>query len=302
MDNDGHNFEALVACLSKCLHEKATVTPNDKLVDKHTGRKRQIDISIRITDGPSSFLGIIEARDRSRKVGVPYLEQVKSKRDSVGADKAFIVSNKGFTSAAITKAHAYNIELLSLSKALKHDWSQTFSLFQGFVVSSFGSALTIYFIDENLQIINLHQSVRNMLQSEGMNAKIILNKDGLPRMTANELINPMYREPAIIAKVDSDIHKKHDIRVDFNIPENEEMFCLNENNEIKLVNKFIIIGQIWRELKTYKPQLRQYTNEATGEVIAEVLGTEDPDFDFEMIMEYPTRVDIERKIFLRKKK
>lgn len=302
MDNDGHDFEELVTCLSNCLHEKATVTPNDKLVDKHTGRKRQIDISIRITDGPSSFLGIIEARDRSRKVGVPYLEQVKSKRDSVGADKAFIVSNKGFTSTAITKAHAYNIELLSLSKALKNDWSQTFSLFQGFVVSSFGSALTIYFIDENLKIINLHQSVRNMLQSEGMNAKIIINKDGSPRMTANELINPMYREPAIIAKVDSDIHKKHDIRVDFNIPENEEMFCMNENNEIKLVNKFIIIGQIWRELKTYKPQLRQYTNEATGEVIAEVLGTEDPDFDFEMIMEYPTRIDRERRIFLRKKK
>lgn len=300
--NDGRKFEALVASLTNCLHDKAAITPNDKLVDKHTGRKRQIDISIRVSDGPSKFLAIVEARDRSRKVGVTYLEQVKSKRDAVGADKAIIVSNKGFTGTAIPKAKAYNIELLSLSEALRQNWSQTFSLFQGFTVLSFGSSLKIYFIDENRRIINPHESVQQSLITDGHNAEIILDQFGNPKMTASQLISPMFRNTEISDAVNQDPKAKHSVQIDFNVPESEKMYFRNEMGKLQELNQFVVVGQVWREIKTYEPSVKQYTDVKTGEVIAEVLGTNDPDFSFEMIAESPTQIDKERRIFLRRKK
>jgi hypothetical protein len=81
----GELFEELVTWISKSLHS-AEVTKNEKLKDIHTGRKRQIDVVIRIKNGPTEILGIVEARDRSRAVGVDYIEQVNSKKTSVGAD------------------------------------------------------------------------------------------------------------------------------------------------------------------------------------------------------------------------
>ena len=301
MSNDGKEFEELVASLSNCLHEKAIITPNDKLIDKDTGKKRQIDISIRMTDGPTSFLGIVEARDRSRKVGVPYLEEVKSKRDSVGAHKAFIVSNKGFTTTALDKARAYDIELFSLSQALRHDWSHTFSRFKGFTVSSFGSELTICFVDEQSRVVTPHQSVLDALVSDGAYAAVICNADGSPKMKANELFEAMYREPAIVSMVDGDWQKKHPLQVRFDIRDEDELFLLDTNEEIIRVKKYFVVGQIWREVKTYEPQVKQYTNEVTGQVIAEVLGSDDPNFDFEFIIEYPSQTDEKRRAFLRKK-
>lgn len=302
MNNDGREFEELVASLSNCLHERAVITANDKLIDKDTGKKRQIDISIRMTDGPTSFLGIVEARDRSRKVGVPYLEEVRSKRDSVGAHKAFIVSNKGFTATALDKACAYDIELFSLSQALRHDWSYTFSRFKGFTVSSFGSELSISFLDEQLRLVTPHQSVLDALKSDGVRADVIRNADGSSRMTVQQLLEGMYREPEIVSMVDSDWQKKHPLRVRFDIREEDELFLLDSNEENIRIKKYLAVGLIWREVRNYEPQVKQYTNEVTGEVIAEVVGSDDPNFNFEFIVENPTSTDGDRRSFIRKKR
>ena len=82
-NNPGKDFEELITWIHRCLHEKAVITPNDKIRDIHTGNLRQIDISIRLTDGPTKFLGIVEVRDRSRPVGVDYIEEVSADRKSV---------------------------------------------------------------------------------------------------------------------------------------------------------------------------------------------------------------------------
>lgn len=128
----GREFEQLVTCINKHLHKIATVTPNDKLPDKDNGDLRQVDISVRISDGPSKFLGIIEVRDRSRPVGIGYVEEVSAKRTSVGANNAWIVSKAGFWKSAKLKADALGIGVISYKEALKRDWSEFFHLMQDF--------------------------------------------------------------------------------------------------------------------------------------------------------------------------
>ena len=51
----GKEFEELVTWIHQYLHEKAVITPNDKIQDIHSNHPRQIDISIKIKDGPQVF-------------------------------------------------------------------------------------------------------------------------------------------------------------------------------------------------------------------------------------------------------
>ncbi len=132
----GREFEQLVACINTHLHKIAKVTPNDRFPDKDNGDPRQIDISVRLSDGTSNFLGIIEVRDRSRPVGIGYVEEVSAKRTSVGASSAWIVSKSGFWKSAKVKADALGIGLISYEQALKTEWSEFFHLMEGFGVQT----------------------------------------------------------------------------------------------------------------------------------------------------------------------
>ncbi|MCC7300100.1 MAG: hypothetical protein IT583_03360, partial [Verrucomicrobia bacterium] len=227
---------------------------------------------------------------------------VKSKRDSVGADKAIIVSNKGFTSTASTKARAYNIDIFSLAEALRNDWSHAFAHFQGFFIHSYGSALTVFIVDDGLRILNLHESVGKKVSEKQGAAYVGLNADGSEKLTLGQLVKPLFDEQKIKELIDSDTEKRHQIRVEFNVPDAESLFFLNETGEVTPLKKYIVVGQVWRQVTVCKPKVTQYKNEETGEIVAEIVGSDQPNFGFELIAEYPKRQDCERRVFLRKKK
>lgn len=92
------------------------ITSPDYLVDKITGSKREVDISLRGTFGSNNILIIIECRDRKGAQDVTWIEQLATKCEDVGANKAIAVSSDGFTSGAIAKASFRNIELRTLDE------------------------------------------------------------------------------------------------------------------------------------------------------------------------------------------
>lgn len=121
--NTGKDLEDLVTAINRSLHQNATITPNDRIEDKDTGVPRQIDISIRLSDGPSNFLGIVEVKDWSRRIDATIVEQIGNKAGSVKADAAWIVSRSGFTEPAVKKALAFNIRLITFEDVGSEDWS-----------------------------------------------------------------------------------------------------------------------------------------------------------------------------------
>ena len=56
----GKDFEDLITWIQQSVHEKAQIIPNEKVRDIHTNGTRQIDISIRLSDGPTHLFVMVE--------------------------------------------------------------------------------------------------------------------------------------------------------------------------------------------------------------------------------------------------
>lgn len=122
MVRQGRDFEKLVALLENSLiSEDVEIKSPDYLIDKVTGRPREVDISIRKTIGSIPILIIIECRDRSNVEDVRWIEQVAQKRNDLNASKAVVVSRSGFTSNALTKAQHLNISTRQFDQITEND-------------------------------------------------------------------------------------------------------------------------------------------------------------------------------------
>lgn len=186
----GKSFERLIARIQKCVHERAQIGVDEKLKDIDTGRPRQVDITIRLSDGPTSFLGIVEVRDRSRPIGVRYIEEVFGKQRSVRADAAFLVSKSGFTGTAIAKANQLAIRVLTYEEAQEADWSnwlrcRTFSVlsrkYDKPVVTPFQQG-------EKSRTIDIASDCLAQIE-EDKSSKVILDEDGNPLLSFPELLS-----------------------------------------------------------------------------------------------------------------
>ena len=69
----GRKFEGFIVWIQKCVHDHTNIEANCRVRDVDTGKYRQIDIGLRLTDGPTEFFGIVEVRDRTRLIGVRYV-------------------------------------------------------------------------------------------------------------------------------------------------------------------------------------------------------------------------------------
>lgn len=122
MAREGRKFEKLIKFLESIeLEKKAIITSPDYLVDKDTGEKREVDISIRYKIGTIPLLIILECRDRTAVQGSPWVEEVSGKMKSINADKAIMISSSGFSEPAQKKAIKNGIELRTFSQVDKND-------------------------------------------------------------------------------------------------------------------------------------------------------------------------------------
>jgi hypothetical protein len=114
---DWKDFEQLVARIEKDGGQLGfAVTAPDRILCKITGRKREVDASIRGRAGTTSILITIECRKRHPKQDVTWIEQLAAKRDAIGASCTIAVSSSGFTPNAVAVADRHGIQLRRLSE------------------------------------------------------------------------------------------------------------------------------------------------------------------------------------------
>jgi len=185
----GSVFESLIASIQQSVHNRANIETNKKVKDVDTGKLRQIDISLRLSDGPTEFFAIIEVRDRSRPVGAPYIGEISDKRRSVRADAAFIVSRLGFTKPALIKAEQLGIRVLTYDEATNADWSNWLQCKQMIVCNrKYDNVKVVFAAFGSNQILNISSEIRHIFENN-KNAKIIKTKDGNPYISFPELAN-----------------------------------------------------------------------------------------------------------------
>lgn len=116
MARNGTTFEKTVANLEKLLSgfNELEITHDKRVEDKVTGGLRQIDVWISGKLGSHTINVMIECRNREKVEDVTWVEQVKTKRDDVRADKAVIISSNSFSNPAMIKAKHYNIAVRTL--------------------------------------------------------------------------------------------------------------------------------------------------------------------------------------------
>jgi hypothetical protein len=115
-DPEWREFERLVARIEADAGPHGiVVTSPDRIRCKITGRLREVDASIRSRIGTSEVLITVECRRRATIQDVTWIEQLVTKKKTIGVDRTIAVSAAGFTEAAKAVADQNGIFLRKLS-------------------------------------------------------------------------------------------------------------------------------------------------------------------------------------------
>lgn len=111
-DPEWREFERLVARMEADARDAGVeVTSPDRIRCTVTGALREVDASIRqVVDGMRQLI-TIECRKRRGRQDVTWIEQLATKRQSIGAERTIAVSASGFSAAAHKIAAVHKIEL-----------------------------------------------------------------------------------------------------------------------------------------------------------------------------------------------
>jgi hypothetical protein len=89
------------------------VEESAELVDRDTGRPREVDVVVTFSDGDKTVIVSIEAADYRRPATVQWVEQLISKHDALDTDRLVLVAGAGFSGPALLKAAARGVTTIT---------------------------------------------------------------------------------------------------------------------------------------------------------------------------------------------
>ena len=125
---DSEQLEQLVANIQNELSPNATITHNVKLQGHKSGRERQIDVLLEDRIGQYHIRIAIECKDYKRPADVKAVESFLGLLDDIKVNKGVLVSPKGFTKAAKTRANERDIDLYSPIDTDPHKWQSKLTI------------------------------------------------------------------------------------------------------------------------------------------------------------------------------
>lgn len=266
----GKPFEDLITWIQQSVHEKAQIIPNEKVRDIHTNRTRQIDISIRLSDGPTHLFVMVEVRDHARPVNVSYIEEINSKKQSVGANAAFIVSRSGFTKPALEKAKHLAIQTLTYEEALKSDWSGWIKGEYFHVIErKYENVLIKLENDTSNKLLNVAPEILSQVQTNSKK-KVLLGKDGKPLTSFFDLAHHIINSSEKLFEGLQANGEKVRHTVLFKGTLEPELFVLGEDGLNHKIGKVLVEADFYIEVRQYPISLSRFRNTESDESIAEV--------------------------------
>jgi len=120
-------------------------------------------------------------------------------------------------------------------------------------------------------------------------------------MKAKELADQMIQDQNLQRQINSNKNVKHPVNILLQIPEDKKLYIKNFLGGYVRFHSVNAQGLLWSVMKEFKPQVSQYKNDLTGELLAEVLGATEEGLGYEVIAEYPAQVAQESRMFIRNK-
>lgn len=120
---DWQEYEKLAARIYSELEPYAHVSHDDRIEGADTGRKRQVDVSIRATVAGIDLLVVVQAKNYARPANINSVDAFASVVRDLRAAKGILICNAGFTKQAKVYARNIGIDLCSLHDAQSRNWS-----------------------------------------------------------------------------------------------------------------------------------------------------------------------------------
>jgi hypothetical protein len=128
VSKQSNKFQKLLTAIHACIASSVSVEESALLTDKETGEQREVDIVVRSQVGDYPLVLSVEVRDRSRRAGSGWVEEMAGKHQALQTNKLVLVSKSGFTKPAMEKARAREIETLTIEEACVTDWDLALKL------------------------------------------------------------------------------------------------------------------------------------------------------------------------------
>jgi hypothetical protein len=118
-------FQSLIAAIEKSLAgEDIVVTESALIIDKSTGKGREVDVLIEGRVNKHEISIAVECRDYKGRQDVEWIDDLVGKYKNLPVDQIVAVSSSGFTKEAIKRGSFEGIKLLSFVDALSADWAK----------------------------------------------------------------------------------------------------------------------------------------------------------------------------------
>lgn len=123
-----NDFQRLVYLVRLNLAGDAAVTESKMLVDRITGRKREVDVCIEGMVGSHPVVVSVECRDHKRIADVSWVDTMKAKHERLPTNALILASRSGFTPEARDVAAGFGIKTFSLADVEETDFPKLLGL------------------------------------------------------------------------------------------------------------------------------------------------------------------------------
>jgi hypothetical protein len=148
MPQRSNDFQKLVYLIQEQLRDRpdTIVIESKMLVDRNTGKPREVDIAIETSANGIPFVVAFECRDRSRNPDIGWVEQLIAKHEHL-SDKLVLVANRAFTPDAVDKAKRHGVETVELSAATKQNWPALLDQYTSLVFATFDLKIKTFTVE-----------------------------------------------------------------------------------------------------------------------------------------------------------
>lgn len=177
---------------------------DDHIPEIVSGRSRQVDASIRSKVGTSPILVIVECRKRGRAADKTWFEQLKTKKEDLGAHTVLAVTQKPVGPSAQEAAKRYGIEVRCLRSLGPDEAVQIKTDIPGLTMSvkniraivdyDYGRPIgvSVVFIDADTSI-KLDPAINKALSKDPWNTPFLFDRGGGNGLTVKRIVDEAHR-------------------------------------------------------------------------------------------------------------
>jgi len=180
MVRKGKEFEELVTRIESLLTpDGAIIKSPDYIKQKISGKKREVDASIRCKVGSVPILITIECRNRNSSEDIRWIEELTSKKENIGANTTIAVTSSDFSENAVMQAKQSGIEIRTIKEISDTDilnWPKALQFQLRHILCGLGPLLIGFYDDGDIQDLIILPECNELFKKDGLGAAILVRK------------------------------------------------------------------------------------------------------------------------------